>query len=317
MNQSPSKLLSVILLAYESGNRLRLVNQALSDILGQEHIDFELLIINDGSKDGGITKRVGKELESKFSNVRYFELSRNYTSHYAAFAGLSVCSGFCACIIPDDQQQPYETIVKSYRLWEEGEKIILPVRSSRADSRFSVFWATNFYKLLNYTTDFDYPSYGLDTWLIDREIIDILNNRISPINTTTISEILRLGFDPKVIFYDRVKSTAGKSRWTFKKKVKLASDWFFSTSRFPIRLVTWLGIFSCILSLTLICFYIYIKVFGNESFWKTDQVPGWVSLVVIISFFSGTILLSLALIAEYIWRIFEEVKGRPGFLIRK
>lgn len=316
MMSSDSGKLSVILLAYHSGDRLTVAYDALTALLGQERIDFELIIINDGSRDGGVTARVGMSLERTAPNVRYFELSRNYTSHYAAFAGLTVCTGHCACIIPDDEQQPYETLVRAFRLWSSGEKIILPVRSARQDSRLSLWWATSFYRVLNWTTDFEYPSYGLDTWFIDREIIDILNSRISPINTTTISEILRLGFDPKVIFYERVTSKAGKSRWTFRKKIKLAADWFFSTSRFPIRLVFWSGIVSYMMSLALIVFYIYIKLCGNDSFWRTDVVPGWVSLVVIISFFSGTILLSLAMISEYIWRIFEEVKARPGYIIK-
>jgi hypothetical protein len=82
-------------------------------------------------------------------------------------------------------------------------------------------------------------------------------------------------------------------------------------------LVTILGLFSFFLTLAMIIFYIYIKTLGNQSYWATNQVPGWVSLVVIISFFSGLILLSLAMIAEYIWRIFDEVKGRPGYLIKK
>ena len=78
-----------------------------------------------------------------------------------------------------------------------------------------------------------------------------------------------------------------------------------------------MGVFSFLLSISFIFFYSYVKIWGNESFWKSNQVPGWVSLVVIISFFSGAILISLALIAEYIWRIFDEVKARPGYIIKK
>jgi glycosyltransferase involved in cell wall biosynthesis len=309
--------LSIILLAYYSGNKISIAFEKIQELFDKEKIPFELVIVNDGSKDGNLTRNISKDLEKNFKEVRYFELSRNYTSHYAAFAGLSVCTGACAVIIPDDEQQPYDTLVKAYKMWQEGEKVILPVRSSREDPTISKLWSYTFYWFLNKTTDFDYPKYGLDTWFIDREIIDILNERISPINTTTITEILRLGFDPKLLFYERTKSTQTKSRWSFNKKLKLASDWFFGTSRFPIKIVTYLGVFSFILSISMIAFYTYIKIWGNESFWKSNQVPGWVGLVVIISFFSGAILISLAMIAEYIWRIFDEVKGRPGYIIKK
>lgn len=312
-----SKKYSIIILGYHSGNRIRIAFEKLSAIFQNENIDLEFIIVNDGSKDQGQTRNVSQTLSSNNENVQYVELSRNYTSHYAAFAGLSVATGGLAALIPDDEQQPYETLIKAYRLWELGEKIIFPVRSDRNDPKLSKLFSGFFYWLMSKTTDFDYPKYGLDTWVIDREIIDILNSKISPRNTTTITEILYLGFDPKIILYERTKSLNTKSRWRFNKKLKLASDWFFSTTRFPIKLVTFLGLSSFILSICMIIFYSYIKLFGNESFWKSDQVPGWVSLVVIISFFSGIILLCLGMIAEYIWRIFEEVKGRPGYIIKK
>jgi glycosyltransferase involved in cell wall biosynthesis len=312
-----NKVFSVILLAYHSGERVRMAFEKIKTLFDLEKIPFEFIIINDGSNDRGETRVVSRLMEKNNDEVRYFELSRNYTSHYAAFAGLSVCTGGCATIIPDDEQQPYGTLVKSYRFWELGEKIVLPVRSGRDDPKISKFWSNSFYWFLNQTTDFKYPPYGLDTWFIDREVIDVINSKISPINTTTITEILRLGYDPKLLFYERQKSLNSKSRWTFRKKLKLASDWFFTTSKFPIKLVTILGLFSFVLTLAMICFYIYIKTLGNQSYWSTNKVPGWVSLVVIISFFSGLILLSLAMIAEYIWRIFDEVKGRPGYLIKK
>ena len=229
--------LSIILLAYYSGEKVRIAFEKLNEIMRLENIPFELVVINDGSKDGNQTRMVAQELAENYPEVRYFELSRNYTSHYATFAGLSVCNGGCAVVIPDDEQQPYETLVKAYRLWERGEKIVLFVRSSRNDPKLSKWFSNSFYWFLNKTTDFEYPKYGLDTWFIDREVIDLLNTRISPRNTTTITEILRLGFDPKLMFYERIQSTQSKSRWSFKKKMKLASDWFFSTSRFPIKLV--------------------------------------------------------------------------------
>jgi glycosyltransferase involved in cell wall biosynthesis len=315
LNNNP--LYSIIILAYHSGDNIRHAYEKLLGLLNSENIPFEFVIVNDGSRDNNLTRNISHELERKNSNVHYYELSRNYTSHYAAFAGLSKASGGIAALIPDDEQQPYETLVKAYRFWEKGEKIIFPVRSSRNDPKMSKLLSGIFYNFMSKTTDFDYPKYGLDTWVIDREIIDILNESISPRNTTTITEILYLGYNPKIIFYERLKSVNRKSRWTFKMKLKLASDWFFTTTRFPIRMVSFLGIFSFLLSIAMILFYTYIKLFGNQSFWKSNQVPGWVSLVVIISFFSGIILLSLAMIAEYIWRIFEEVKGRPGYIVKK
>jgi dolichol-phosphate mannosyltransferase len=243
-------------------------------------------------------------------------LSRNFTSHYSVFAGLSVAKGACAVAIPDDEQQPYGTLVEMYRLWQNGHKIIFPYRVSREDPWMSKLFSNIFYKVMNTLSDVTYPEGGVDICLIDREVIDILNSRIHPINTTTITEILRLGFDPYSLPYERPLGTNRKSRWSFKKKVKLAMDTFFSCSSFPIKLITYSGLFFCFFSVCLICLYTYIALFGNKKFWGVP-VPGWTSLVIFISFFSGIILFSLGVIAEYVWRIYEEVKNRPGYIIRK
>jgi polyisoprenyl-phosphate glycosyltransferase len=160
-----------------------------------------------------------------------------------------------------------------------------------------------------------YPPGGCDVFLADREIIDIFNEKIHPINTSTTAEALRLGFDPVFIPFDRPK-VKSKSRWTLTKKIKLAADSFFTFSNFPIHLITYLGIITSIFSFILIIFTILEKLSGERHLFGFS-IPGWTTTVIFISFFSGLILFSLGIIAEYIWRIYEEVKGRPGYIIKK
>ncbi len=306
--------LSVILLSYKSGERLIKVRNNLDQVLNAAGIPYELIIVDDGSADGSF--EIALSLEKQHTNVRAFELSRNYTSHYALFAGLEMAHGDCATPIPDDDQQPYQLLVDMYREWQKGCKIIFPFRAQREDSWLSKQFAQLFYRIMSFISDFKYPSKGIDSFFVDREIIDILNSKIHSINTTTVTELLRLGYNPTYLPYIRAKSTVSKSRWSIKKKIKLAKDWFFSTSSFPIKFITLLGITISLLSFFMIMFYAYIKLFGNPVYWKVD-VQGWISLVILISFFSGLILLSLGIIAEYIWRIYEEVKNRPGYIIKK
>ena len=230
-------------------------------------------------------------------------------------AGFTKVTGACTTVIPDDDQQPYELIIEMYKEWEKGEKLIFPYRIKREDPFISGLFAKLFYKIVSSISDFTYPPQGIDCFFIDREIIDIFNGRIHPINTTTITELLRLGFSPKYIPYVRPQSTATKSRWTLKKKIRLAKDWFFSTSSFPIKFITFLGLSVSVLAFSIMAFYLYIKLFGNPDYWKLE-VKGWLSIILSISFFSGLILLSLGIIAEYIYRIYEEVKNRPGFIIK-
>lgn len=308
-----SKLLSIILLSYYSSNRIFEVHKKVTEIMESEKIPFELIIMDDGSKDNSFD--CARELEKRDKRVKAFQLSKNFTSHYARFAGLSVCKGDCATFIPDDFQMPLNTMLKMYRLWQNNNKIIIPFRSYRNDGKMKDFFSNTYYNLMNRISDVKFPKGGADGMLIDREIIDILNNQIRPRNTSTIVEVLRLGFDPIFIPYKRPTVNA-KSRWTLRKKIKLAMDTILSSSSFPIRMITVLGLCSVVLSFLFILFIFIIKFSVNESFLGLS-VPGWASSFVLISFFSGLILFSLGIIAEYIWRIHEEVKERPGFIIKK
>ena len=308
-------LLSVVLLSYYSGKRLIDVHAKISSVLQQENISFELIIMDDGSMDESFM--IAEELEAEYANVRAFQLSRNYTSHYSIFAGLSVATGDCVTIIPDDEQQPYSSIVDCYRLWQDGKKVIIPYRIERHDSLLERIWAVSFYKIMNALSDITLPPMGADVFFIDRELVNLINKNIHPINTTSITEVIRLGYDPFYLPYTRPAGINQKSRWTFKKKFRLAKDYFFSSSTFPIKLITSLGLFFSFFSLLLMSIYLYAKLFGNSNFWHLNDVPGWTSTISVITFFSGIILFSLGIIAEYIWRIYEEVKNRPGYVIKK
>jgi len=307
-------MLSIILLSYYSKNRIPEAFFKVREIMEANDIPFEFIVMDDGSKDESYA--VALELERKYKNVRAYQLSRNYSSTYSAFAGLSVCLGDCATIIVDDEQQPYSTLVEMYRIWEKGEKAIIPYRTKRNDGFITNLYAKTFYSFINRISEVKFPKGGADTFLIDRELINLLNERIHPINTAIITEVLRLGFDPCFIPYERGRGKNNKSRWSFNKKVRFFKDIFFSGSTWPIRMITWMGFFFAFIALCMIIFYSYIALFGNRAFWG-EILPGWTSTVVIISFFSGIILFSLGITAEYIWRTFEEVKGRPGYIIKR
>ena len=233
-------MLSIILLSYYSKERIPQAYLKVSEIMKANDIPFELIVMDDGSKDESYA--IALELEQEHENVKAYQLSRNYSSTYSAFAGLSVCSGECATIIVDDEQQPYSTLVDMYRLWENGEKVIIPYRTKRNDGFFTNLYARSFYSIINHISEVKYPKGGADTFLIDRELIDLLNDRIHPINTAIVPEVLRLGFSPHFIPYERTRSRNGKSRWSFRKKFRFFKDIFFSGSTWPIRVITWMGI---------------------------------------------------------------------------
>jgi len=306
-------MLSIILLSYYSEKRIHHVFEKVKTVMEEENIPFEFIIIDDGSKDESY--KLACELEKQDDRVRAYQLSRNYTTHYAKFAGFSLSNGACVTSMPDDMQQPLETYVQMYRQWEKGNKLVIPYRISRNDGTIKDIFSKLYYKLMNSLSVVEYPPGGCDVFLADREIIDIINERVHPINTSTTVEVLRLGFDPVFIPFHR-PGVKLKSRWTFRKKLKQAADSFFTSSNFPIRLITYLGLITSFFAFVLIILTVIAKLLGERSV-GGFSVPGWTTTVIFISLFSGLILFSLGIIAEYIWRIYEEVKDRPGFIVKK
>jgi polyisoprenyl-phosphate glycosyltransferase len=312
-NNRSTKLFSVLIPTFNSEKRLQCAYETITKRLEIEQIPFELLLIDDGSKDK--TWELAQTIADADNRVRIFRLSRNFTTPYVHFAAFSVCRGACIMFMPDDLQRPVETLVECYRTWEKGHKIVISYRNSRDDGWLTDFFARSYYRIMNRFSDISFPINGADGFLADREIIDILNTQIRPIHTSAMVEVLRLGFDPSYVAHER-KPRTGKSRWTWRKKVNLAKDTFFATSSFPIRFISNLGLIISVLCLLSMPFLAYARFFAHSQVFGF-RVSGWTTIVTLMMLFNGLVLLCLGIVAEYIWRIYEEVKGRPGFIIRQ
>jgi dolichol-phosphate mannosyltransferase len=304
--------LSILLLAYQSESRLEKAVTEIDTSLSSAGIAHEIIIIDDGSTDGSY--QVAKELAGKMENVAAYRLARNYTSPMAQFAGLEMCTGQCACPMPDDGQRPIAHIIDMYRLWEQGHKIILGYRAERRDGRINDFLSNTYYSLMNKYSTIRFPPGGSDGYLIDREIIDILNTKISKRNTTPVIELLKLGFNTVFVPYTRPQSSS-PSRWTMRKKVNLALNTFFASSVIPLRMITWLGLTVFVLSLFAIILIIAAKLFSDNTLFGFP-IQGWTTLVVLMTMFNGILMLCIGLVAEYMWRIYDEVKQHPPYIIR-
>jgi len=307
----PGKL-SIILLAYQSEKRLEKAVTEIDTSLSAAGIPHEILIIDDGSTDQSYATAL--ELAQRMENISAYRLSRNYTSPMAQFAGLEMCTGQCACPMPDDGQRPIAHIIDMYRLWEKGHKIILGYREGRNDGRMNDFFSNGYYSFMNRFSEITFPPGGSDGYLVDREIIDILNTRISKRNTTPVIELLKLGYSTVFVPYQRPQR-AGKSRWTLRKKINLALNTFFASSIFPLRMITWLGLIIFCFSLLAILLIIAAKIFSDNTLFGFP-IQGWTTLVVLMTMFNGILMLSIGVVSEYLWRIYEEVKQRPPYIIR-
>lgn len=307
------KLLSIVIPSFQSETRIENAVAAVSKTMRDEKIPFEIIIIDDGSTDQSFEKAL--TLEKSFDFIRAYQLSRNYTSPYVQFAGLQLAKGSCFVSVPDDLQRPLDVVVNMYRAWEKGAKIVIAHHDKRSDGIISDFFSKSYYRLMNLFSDITFPLGGADGFLADREVINLMNERISPRNTTPTIEALRLGFEPVFLPYTRPK-TYHKSRWTLKKKIKLASDSFFSSSNFPIKFITAIGFLTSLFSFLLIVSIIIAKLFTDNNLFGFP-IQGWATIVVLVSFFNGLVLFCLGIVAAYIWRIFEEVKNRPAYIIKE
>lgn len=305
--------LSVIVLSYNSSARL---DKAVTDIIQRlvaENIPYEIIIVDDGSSDDSVEK--ANHLATLNNHIVVCPLAKNYSSPMAQFAGLSVCTGACAAPMPDDGQRPLDHLIELYRIWQQGHKIAIGYRNKRSDGWFSDALSGLYYRIMNATTPFRFPPLGTDGYLIDREIINLLNALGSKRNTTPVLEILQLGYHPVWLPYSRPEADH-KSRWTMAKKLKLAGDTFFGSTNWPLRMITWLGFLTFAVSFLLSVAILLAKIFSDNTLFGLP-IQGWATTVILITTFNGLIMLCIGILAQYLWRIFEEVKGRPSFIIKK
>ena len=275
-----------------------------------ENYEYELVCVDDGSKDK--TLEILNSIAEKDKNVKIISFSRNFGHQCAVTAGLRYASGDAVVIIDADLQDPPELIPKMIKMWEQGSDVIYGKRKTReGESKFKLLTAKMFYKTLNAFSDVDIPKDTGDFRLVDKKIVDVINS-LPEHNKFLRGLFSWVGFEQEALEYERKERFAGKTKYPFRKMIRLASDGIISFSTKPLKSVGGLGIFSIIISFIILIYSILSFIFKWNSL-----TPGWTSIMITITFFSGIILLSLWMIGEYIARIYDESKGRPQYIISK
>lgn len=307
MSSNNKPMFSIIIPVYLNENNLPSTIKKLQS-LDKIIIDFEIefIFIDDGSPDQSLNLLLEEQKNDR--RIKIIKLSRNFGSMGAIQAGLSTASGDCIGIISADLQDPPELFKEMLERWKTGKKIVIAVRCGREDSLYRKVSSTIYHYLLRKYAIKNYPQGGFDFVLIDRQVAYEIN-QIGEKNTNLFSLIFWLGFERDVILYVRQKRDKGKSAWTFSKKVKLVIDSFVSFSYVPIRMMSIVGLVVAILSFSYGTFVIFNYLINGI------RVEGWSSLVVLITFLLGMIMLMLGIIGEYLWRILDETRKRPPFII--
>ncbi|MDU0203702.1 glycosyltransferase family 2 protein [Paenibacillus sp. PFR10] len=308
MTSSKEKFSIVIPVYY---NELNIPNtiprlQNLQDLL--PHFELEFIFVDDGSRDKSFELLL--EHKKNDSRIKIIKLSKNFGSMSAIQAGLSLASGDCIGIIAADLQDPPELFVEMIGKWKQGKKIVMATRSDREESFSQKMFSNSYYYLMEKFALKDYPSGGFDFVLLDKQIVEELN-QIQEKNTNIMSLIFWLGHERDSIPYVRQERKFGKSRWTLSKKIKLFIDSFVSFSYAPIRFMSLIGVLTALLSFLYGIFVITNALIG------TIELQGWSSLIAITTFLLGIIMVMLGIIGEYLWRILDESRKRPAYIIDK
>lgn len=288
--------------AEECYNRVTKVLSSLQDYT------YEIVFINDGSKDK--TLEILEGIAKKDTNVKVITFARNFGHQCAVTAGLQFVTGNAIVIIDADLQDPPELIPDMLKLWENGNEVIYGKRKTRdGESKFKLLTAKMFYQTLNALSDVDIPKDTGDFRLVDKKVVDVINS-LPEHNKFLRGLFSWVGFKQTPFEYERKERFAGKTKYPLKKMLKLASDGIISFSTKPLKIVGGLGILSMAISLLVLIYAIFSFIFH----WH-NLTAGWTSLMVTMTFLSGIILISLWMIGEYIARIYDEVKQRPQYII--
>ena len=302
------KKLSVIIPVYFNEMNIPKLYEKLMEVLKNNRFCYEIIFVDDGSQDNSYLELL--KVREKDKNIKILKLSKNYGSHTAILAGMSHITGDCVTVLSADLQDPPEIIEKMFEKWLEGNKVVLAVRESREESFLQTFISNTYYKLMQRFALKNMPKGGFDCFLIDKQVCKKVAE-MKEKNTSIMGQILWCGFKTEKIYYTRRERKEGKSRWTLSKKVKLFVDSFLAFSYFPIRFMSFLGFIFSIFGFFGIIYLLLNKLFNNVS------IQGWTSIVVIILLISGIQMLIMSIIGEYVWRILDEVKNRPNYIIEE
>ncbi|MCR5441903.1 MAG: glycosyltransferase family 2 protein [Lachnospiraceae bacterium] len=300
-----SKISIVIPVYYNSDTLRDLYEDLKSKVLGIIG-EYEIVFVDDGSGDE--SWKIMNEIRLKDSNVKCVKLSRNFGEHAAIFAGLSVCTGDCAVTKQADLQEDSSLILQMYESWKKGNEIVLAARNTRKDNPVYVLFAGMYYKMIRKMVNRNMPTGGCDCYLVGRKAINELI-KLNEKNSSLTLQVMWLGFQTDIIYFDRLEREKGKGRWTMAKKIKLVIDSILSFSYAPLRMMTYAGFLFDIFSLIM---FIMVLV---EYFTVGTPIAGWSSLMSVVLLGFGMIMTMIGIIGEYIWRALDASRNRPPFII--
>lgn len=298
---------SVVAPVYNEAETVPEFYRRVSDVMEAVGETWELVLIDDGSTDGS-TEKI-RELAEKDSRVRPVIFARNFGHQIAVTAGLDYARGAAVIIIDSDLQDPPEVIPDLIARWREGYEVVYAVRAEReGESWFKLWTASLFYRIIYKITDVKIPLDTGDFRLLDRKVVDVLK-RMRERYRFLRGMSAWVGFKQVGVPYKRAARFAGSTKYPFQKMLKLAINAVTGFSYFPLQLATYVGFGAALLSILLIPVVIIIRALTEF------ELAGQATTLVAVLFLGGVQLISLGILGEYLGRVYDEVKGRPLYVV--
>lgn len=299
--------LSIVLPSYNEEQNIANTAKVLAELLQQEQIDYELVFISDGSRDG--TYQEILKAAQQDPHVRGAEFSRNFGKEASIFAGLQLATGDAVIVMDCDLQHPPQVIPQMWKLWNEGYEVVEGIKTSRGKESFSHrCFAGAFYRIMSGLIKMDMNA-SSDYKLLDRKVVDVLLG-LPEKNTFFRALTFWTGFKTASVEYEVQERAYGESKWSFFNLMRYAVTNVTSFSTLPLQMVTVLGIIA-------ILFSVILAVQTLVKYLTGTAVEGFTTVILLILIIGGFIMLSLGIIGHYLARIYEEVKGRPRYIISK
>lgn len=304
------KKVTIIIPAYNEEESLPFLYDRLNKVISElKDYEFEMLFINDGSKDKTI--QIIKEFRDKDERVSYVDFSRNFGKEIAMIAGLDYAKGDCVIFIDADLQDPPELIPELIKYWEQGYDDVYARRRNRKGETFlKKFTSKMYYKVLQSLTRVEIQKDTGDFRLLDRRCVNALI-QLRETQRCSKSMFSWIGYNKKEILFDRDPRVAGKTKWNYKKLVDLAIDGITSFTTSPLRISTYLAIPTF---LALVVYFIYVII---KCIVQSVAIQAFQAIILLILFFSGIQIMLFGIMGEYLGRIFNETKNRPLYFIKE
>jgi glycosyltransferase involved in cell wall biosynthesis len=305
------KIISIIVPCYNEEEMIPLFYGEM-DIISRtmSQVSFEFIFVNDGSKDGTLTKF--KELASKDTRVRYYSFSRNFGKEAALYAGLKHSKGDYVAVMDVDLQDPPELLPEMYRLLQDEDYDCIGTRRKDREGEPIIrsFFARKFYKLINRISDTEIVDGARDFRLMKRQMVDAILE-LSEYNRFSKGIFSWVGFETKYLEFQNKERVAGQTTWSFWSLFRYSMDGIVAFSEIPLAMASIVGFFTFAIAILLALFFgVRTLIFGNPT-------SGWTSMIVIILGLGGIQLLSLGIIGKYLGKTFLETKKRPIYILKE